>query len=907
MSAAPAAGVVGKTGTRRDFLQSAAATITALSCNSRWLPSDTEKPVIFWVTDGLLPGDLCMALGDGLNVGPTYLWRAEDGPAGLPGDSHAFPLDEGVAVPVMQRSNEAIKFRIPTSLPAGLMGLQPKDGALTWLNRPQVWFIQPTELKPGLAENELYPGAFFQIVGKDFLLADDSGKTRVAWRAVGGPWSVLEGSATAERFSLQTQLPAIFKTGDYEFSVHNGFGGTRGWSKPCAVKVKTPEAWPQNLYDVRKLGALGDDVHDDTESIRKALGMAEKNGGGIIYFPYGTYRLSGSIAIPSRTVLRGAGRDISILKWPEDEPTSLADFTPAAIYTASQFALEDLTLIARKVDHTILDLSYEHTHRHTVPGEFLSALKPWSQYRDVFIRRVHFQHWLNVGHPERLTDPKLGNKIWSGNAPHNFLNGACVNFEVSDCIFQGGNNTFNGPQNGRVTGNFFSNEMNYSWTCLGGGARCLVVSHNEIHGSSSFGFGSMSLHHIYSAHNKSYNFVRGEREAMTLDVSSMPTKRAVAEYWGTPVAVTNDTGNVTLRFPAPSAGANLDGFRTGFTPNTFRGGEVVLHACTGGSGGGQTRHIVGNTSDTVTLDKPWDSVPDTTPRRMYLELKPRKNENPGITAAWVGKISRLGERTLTVDTAKWVPGEFIEQQVLVLNGRGAGQYRVITGNTETQLTIDGPWDVIPMVGAPIGVWAIVRHMTVYKCMAFDTSAFAQLYGSGYDYTVDSCHVERNGGIWGQMGWFVQFCRNEVAVGYSYHKGIGSPGPTPEHNQPYGVVGLNGGQLRLTKFGQVQYPEIPPGTAIFVDKLLGEPVPIGLGAVIRRNKLSYNERIMLGGSHNTSAFKRFHHAVIDGNAIEHTPVGIQIGADATDVLAANNIFTDVAQPYLAADKSDLKVI
>jgi hypothetical protein len=122
-----------------------------------------------------------------------------------------------------------------------------------------------------------------------------------------------------------------------------------------------------------------------------------------------------------------------------------------------------------------------------------------------------------------------------------------------------------------------------------------------------------------------------------------------------------------------------------------------------------------------------------------------------------------------------------------------------------------------------------------------------------------------------------------------------------------VVGLNGPQLRQTKFGQVQYPEIPSGTAIFVDKLVGQPVPSSLATVIRRNKLSYNERIQLGGSGNTKSPKRFRHATIEGNVIEHSPVGVQIGTDATEVLAAGNRFTDVAEPYLPAIKSDLTVV
>lgn len=888
---------------RRTLLQLASASAATVVCKPLTGLAPADRPIVFWATEGNLPGDLVMVVGGGLaDTHQVQTWRIPDGPIGTPGDYALLP-QQATALPVLQLAESCVKFQLPADWRSGLYSMQLGNSSPIKLNRPILWFVQPTRLQPGLSDNEVPPGSEFQIIGKDFLLADESGKTAVAIKAEGKAWQLLAPPDNAERFSVIAKLPNNIPPGSYEVAVHPGFGGVHGWSKPLAFKVKLPVDWPREIYDVKSFGALGDDVHDDTAAILKALEKCEKNHGGIIHFPYGTYRLTQPIAIPARTILRGDKRDVSILKWPEDEPLTLADFTPAAIYTASEFGLEDLTLIARKVDHILLDLSYENTHNRTIPKDFGRHMRPWSQYRDIFIRRVEFQHWQNAGHPDRNPDPKMVKKFWSGDGPFNIRTGGCVNFEVSDCIFQGGNNHFNGPQNGRITGCQFSNDMSYSWTCLGGGARRLIVERNDIRASSSFGFGSIGLNYVYSAHNVSHNFVRGEREAMTLDVSSMPTKRAVAEYWGAPVEVRD----LTLRFPAPSAAPNLDGFRTGFLPGSFRGGQAIIHAYDGGPGAGQSRRIVDNTADTVTLEKPFDNPPETTPRRLYLELSPRKNENPGITCAWVGKLGKVNGQQISIDDVQWVPGEFIDQQVLIFDGPGAGQYRVITANTEDTITFDRPWDVMPQRGAPIGIWSIIRHMIVYKTSGFDTSAFAQLYGSGYDYVVDSCHVERNQGIWGQMGWFVQMNKNEVSVGYTYHKGIGPPGPTPEHNSPYGLTGLNGSQLRLTKFGQVQYPEIPAGTAIFVDKLVGQAVPIGLATVLRRNHLDYNERLVLGGSGDSAAPKRFRHAVISGNVIKHSAVGIQIGGDATEVLATGNEFEDVKQPYAAIVKAALKVV
>jgi hypothetical protein len=172
-------------------------------------------------------------------------------------------------------------------------------------------------------------------------------------------------------------------------------------------------------------------------------------------------------------------------------------------------------------------------------------------------------------------------------------------------------------------------------------------------------------------------------------------------------------------------------------------------------------------------------------------------------------------------------------------------------------------------------------------------------GSAYDYLVDSCHVERSQGVWGRMGWFVQIRNTESLFGMSFHPGIGPHGNTPEGNAPHALLGLNGGELRVTKFESVQYPHFPHGTPIMVDKLLGKPIPGGVGTVLRRNRLGWNQRIVLGSAANLNAPVRFVDAVIDNNVIEHSEVGIQLGAGVERIAAANNRSTDVRVPYVSA--------
>lgn len=902
---------------RRDFLRIAAAAGASAAASTPLHSTQTmsaqligksepSMPAVFWVTDGVEPGDLIMAVGGGLGgVHEARLWRLADGPSGQPGASHPAPPPDATALKTIQANDSSFKVLLPAAWKPGIYGIGASGDSAVVINRPQLWFIQPTCLVPGMEENEAAAGAEVQIVGRDFLLPDGSGAPTIAIRCAGGAWQTIHPT-TMERYCLTAILPAGLLEGEYDLAVHNGSGGAQGWSSVLAFAIKRPEAWPEKTWNVREHGAMGDDVHDDSAAIRAVLSEAEENGGGIVYFPGGTYRLSGFIVIPPRVRLRGEHRDASVLKWPAAMATATSDFAPAAIYTSSQFLMEDLTIIARNFDTTLHDLTWENGAVHSDVAEAVNRyIKPWGQYRDVFIRRVRFEQWLDAGRPPITADLALDRKFYLTDQCFNFRIAACRNFEVSNCIFQGGSNQFMGLRNARVTGNSFSNTMNYCWTVLGGGAHRLVCTDNDIQASSSFGYGNIGLKYVYSARNITRNFVRGEREGMTLDISALPSTRSLDEYWGTPIAVGNEPGSVTLQFPPASAPANADGFRTGFVPGSLRGGTAAIRALQGGPGAGQTRRILDNTADTITLDEPWETPPDTSSRRMYIELQERRNQGNN---AWVGTIETAQLQSLSARPQNpWVPDEFVGDVVLVLTGRGAGQYRAVLSNSENSVELDRPWDVMPEHGEAIGIWALTRHFVVQKCQGFDTSCFAQLWGSAYDYVVDGCHVERSQGVWGQMGWFVQIRNTESLFGMSFHPGIGPHGNTPEGNAPYALLGLNGGELRVTKFGSVQYPQFPHGAPIMVDKLLGKPIPGGLGTVLRRNRLAWNQRIVLGSAANLNAPVRFVDAVIDNNVIEHSEVGIQLGADVERIAAANNRCSDVRVPYVIARRDALLLV
>lgn len=77
---------------------------------------------------------------------------------------------------------------------------------------------------------------------------------------------------------------------------------------------------PQGAISVKDFGAIGNGVNDDTAAIQEAINEVSQNGGGIVFFPAGTYKVSidkskeHAISIRPNITLQGAGNSTSTIK-----------------------------------------------------------------------------------------------------------------------------------------------------------------------------------------------------------------------------------------------------------------------------------------------------------------------------------------------------------------------------------------------------------------------------------------------------------------------------------------------------------------------------------------------------------------------------------------------------------------
>jgi hypothetical protein len=85
---------------------------------------------------------------------------------------------------------------------------------------------------------------------------------------------------------------------------------------------------PQQYYDVRNNGAVGDGSTDDTAAFRKTINRASAAGGGIVQVPAGTYRITGSLTLPDGVSMEGVG-------WHSPRATDSPDFKGSWIFVTA--------------------------------------------------------------------------------------------------------------------------------------------------------------------------------------------------------------------------------------------------------------------------------------------------------------------------------------------------------------------------------------------------------------------------------------------------------------------------------------------------------------------------------------------------------------------------------------------
>ena len=349
---------------------------------------------IFTVTESVRPGEVLGAQGSGFAAAPDVRLTRVTG-------------TEGTVVPdqslrVLAHSATVAHAVVPTTTALGLYAVTVDGSPLGWVNRARaVNYDHPT----------VTPGFTFRVFGRNLVLGT-GGTPSVRFRAP-GTTDVLAGVVDVSRsdaFQLTVQAPPQLQPGtSYEVLVSNGFGGPYGETVaprllPVVADAGDPFAigapWggdfaaiAANTYDVKNdsrlaVRAAGDGVANDRAAIQGAIDAAAAAGGGTVLLPAGTYRVDSenadALTLRSNVVLRGAGRAVTTLSESGSGGTSVLGM-PAA---PTRIGIVDLTIANRAkpwVSYFLGDTANKASRLFVVRSSLTSqspGVLHWASYYD---------------------------------------------------------------------------------------------------------------------------------------------------------------------------------------------------------------------------------------------------------------------------------------------------------------------------------------------------------------------------------------------------------------------------------------------------------------------------------------------------------------------------------------------
>jgi hypothetical protein len=105
------------------------------------------------------------------------------------------------------------------------------------------------------------------------------------------------------------------------------------------IQYKTMELSPRRIFDVRCFGANGEDEVDDFDAIRDARDAVNTAGGGVLFFPPGTFIVSHTIELGPNTTVLGSGAASVLLAKP-----NVPAFSMLRIRNSHNVCVRDLVL-----------------------------------------------------------------------------------------------------------------------------------------------------------------------------------------------------------------------------------------------------------------------------------------------------------------------------------------------------------------------------------------------------------------------------------------------------------------------------------------------------------------------------------------------------------------------------------
>lgn len=225
---------------------------------------------------------------------------------------------------------------------------------------------------------------------------------------------------------------------------------------------------------------------------------------------------------------------------------------------------------------------------------------------------------------------------------------------------------------------------------------------------------------------------------------------------------------------------------------------------------------------------------------------------------YIGKVAAIDGCTVTLaEDPKPSRRDWVGAGVFILDGRGAGQYRRVTGHEGRNVQVDRPWLVAPDAQSDLSITMFQGRYMLLRNTFTDTGAM-QFYGTSIECLVADNRGTRMSGFRGlglwyhgyQPSWFCQFLDNEITEGNYYHWTSGTEAKLD-------IYGAHRGEYEG---------------------------PLNCGAVVRGNRLLNNAHIRVSGS--------CRDVLVDQNHVADNDLGIFVSNTVENALVRANTFQDV---------------
>jgi hypothetical protein len=142
------------------------------------------------------------------------------------------------------------------------------------------------------------------------------------------------GTATNPVIGLSTPLAVTYGGTGSTTANLTGAGGiavTGTWPNQTLTLGAASTLNQVSWFSVKDYGATGNGSTDDTTSIQNAINACSTAGGGWVWIPRGTYKLSTTLTLPSKVSLVGQGADQSVFAFTQTT-TSCVQLSSGAVY-----------------------------------------------------------------------------------------------------------------------------------------------------------------------------------------------------------------------------------------------------------------------------------------------------------------------------------------------------------------------------------------------------------------------------------------------------------------------------------------------------------------------------------------------------------------------------------------------